>query len=259
MAEFKDTQETLAESPPLLPKPEPDPAREFNEQANAYRLKLDALDRRVASGELTAEGRNRKVADWLAAGDLRYTLAYLQSREDSLTESPNKRAFEEHLQELVQKGESFGLLLLDLDGLKELNSEFGHLGANMILQQYAARILRVIRQAPTEVPGGIQRSKQDEQTDYFSRIGGDEFAILLEGVSTDDELQSIAERVRESISSEDFITTDKQNRLTFTSVTTTIGGGRFQGDLTADALMRQVDRRLMSQKNVEKNKVNING
>ncbi|MEV0719539.1 GGDEF domain-containing protein [Asanoa sp. NPDC050611] len=88
---------------------------------------------------------------------------YQQARTDDLTGLPNRRALYEHLEALTAPA---SLLLLDLDGFKEVNDSVGHAAGDQVLAQTAERIKVVL--GPTQV---------------LARLGGDEFAILLPGAT----------------------------------------------------------------------------
>jgi diguanylate cyclase (GGDEF)-like protein len=89
---------------------------------------------------------------------------------DPLTQLPNRRLLTDRLQQALvasarnrQKG---ALLFLDLDHFKTLNDTLGHDIGDMLLQQVAERLTQCVRAGDT-----------------VARIGGDEFVILIEGLS----------------------------------------------------------------------------
>ncbi len=92
-------------------------------------------------------------------------VAYL-AYHDPLTDLPNRSLLNERLQQAVltsrRENKPLTLLLLDLDGFKEINDAFGHHAGDRVLQQFAARLRRTLR-----------------ESDTVARFGGDEFAILL--------------------------------------------------------------------------------
>ena len=94
------------------------------------------------------------------------TLAY----EDPLTGLANRRALEERLEAAVGAaaiaGSPLALLFCDLDGLKEINDADGHEAGDAALLRVAA----ALRAAAAAHEGA-----------FISRIGGDEFCVLLEG------------------------------------------------------------------------------
>ncbi len=89
-----------------------------------------------------------------------------QALHDSLTGLPN-RAFllnriGQMTVEVERSGESFALLLLDLDGFKQINDRLGHRIGDLVLRDLAPRLQEPLR-----------------RDDVVARLGGDEFAILL--------------------------------------------------------------------------------
>lgn len=100
---------------------------------------------------------------------------------DPLTRLLNRRAFVERLGgevgRAVRYDRSFGLVIADLDGFKELNDRFGHPAGDEALQRFART-----------VEGALRRG------DHAFRIGGDEFAFLLAEASEDD-AREVVERI----------------------------------------------------------------
>jgi diguanylate cyclase (GGDEF)-like protein len=92
---------------------------------------------------------------------------------DPLTRLLNRRAFVERLDGEVGRarryGRSFGLVLCDLDGFKELNDRHGHLAGDEALQRFGQTLVSAIRKG-----------------DEAFRIGGDEFALMLAEASEED-------------------------------------------------------------------------
>jgi len=89
---------------------------------------------------------------------------------DDLTGLANRGAFERHLADSIVSskatGAPLGLLLIDLDGFKAVNDAFGHPTGDSVLRDVACELLRSCH------------------TDCFAaRIGGDEFAIVVTGVT----------------------------------------------------------------------------
>jgi len=99
---------------------------------------------------------------------------------DPLTGLANRRAFEEALQRSVsraQRGATSALLMLDLDHLKTYNDAHGHLEGDQALVNFAMLLRSHVR-----------------ASDLAARIGGDEFAILLEDADAEEALE-IADRI----------------------------------------------------------------
>jgi diguanylate cyclase (GGDEF)-like protein len=98
-----------------------------------------------------------------------YKLAAL----DQLTGLYNRRSGEQRLAEEIERVERHGrpltVLLTDLDGLKQINDEFGHAAGDTVLRGFAERLLKAIR-----------------GSDLAVRLGGDEFMVLLPECRTEE-------------------------------------------------------------------------
>jgi diguanylate cyclase (GGDEF)-like protein/PAS domain S-box-containing protein len=88
---------------------------------------------------------------------------------DGLTDLPNRTLMFDRLRQaiLVSKREHhpLALLMMDLDGFKEINDTFGHHGGDEVLRHVATRLKAQLR-----------------ESDTVARLGGDEFAIILPGI-----------------------------------------------------------------------------
>jgi len=103
---------------------------------------------------------------------------------DYLTGLPNRVLLYDRLEQALARfqrhGQAVALLYLDLDRFKPVNDEFGHQVGDAVLIEIADRIHTVIR-----------------DTDTAARIGGDEFAVLIEGVDNPGLLRLVADRLIE--------------------------------------------------------------
>ena len=94
-----------------------------------------------------------------------------QATTDELTGLANRRHLERTAREWMFEAHRSGrvsLILLDLDRFKPVNDEYGHAAGDAVLREVAARLAAQLR-----------------DQDIVARIGGDEFAILLQDVSPD--------------------------------------------------------------------------
>ena len=105
-----------------------------------------------------------------------------RATHDGLTGLANYREFVDSLEREVRRagrtGQSFAVLLLDLDDLKTINDRFGHLTGNLALKRLA----------------GIMK-EHCRGTEVVARFGGDEFAILLLDADAE-RAQTVADRIR---------------------------------------------------------------
>lgn len=106
---------------------------------------------------------------------------------DTLTGLPNRAWFVELLNHAIQSsqrsGQLYGVLFIDLDGFKIINDSLGHGVGDELLKGVAQRLLACIR-----------------PVDATARFGGDEFAILLEGLSNAEEAIAVAQRIHGQLS-----------------------------------------------------------
>jgi len=104
-----------------------------------------------------------------------------QARHDELTGLPNRRYFLELLEgELARtRGKGLGVLLLDVDGFKQVNDQLGHPAGDELLRRCAGEISDTLRSG-----------------DWVARLGGDEFAVIVVRLRDDDALAVAAERIR---------------------------------------------------------------
>jgi diguanylate cyclase (GGDEF)-like protein len=116
---------------------------------------------------------------------------------DSLTALPNRSLFKEHLKHALamakQHKEIVAIMFIDLDRFKAVNDTLGHDAGDRLLGLVAERIRHQVRGYDT-----VSRlSGEAEPT--VSRLGGDEFTILLEGMKSHETAGIIAQRVISSI------------------------------------------------------------
>ena len=103
---------------------------------------------------------------------------------DALTDLPNRKKMLEHIDILVDnKNEKFAILFIDLDKFKSVNDNYGHQAGDNVLKTAAERLNSIIR-----------------STDIVSRIGGDEFIMILRNLRDYANAEKIAAAVGERLS-----------------------------------------------------------
>ena len=111
-----------------------------------------------------------------------------QATHDSLTDLFNRPAVMDHISLRLSDADSeaalggFALLLLDLDGFKEVNDNFGHDAGDLLLKEAAQRARLALR-----------------DSDFVARLGGDEFLIVIPQVSDQDNAEHIASKLIDAI------------------------------------------------------------
>jgi diguanylate cyclase (GGDEF)-like protein len=144
------------------------------------------------------------------------------ARHDPLTGLPNRRFFNEKLEETLRDIENedhrAAVLMLDLDGFKDINDVHGHLIGDRALIEFSERIGNTAKGA------------------LIARVGGDEFAIILPKISSPDEPAAIAHRIITTVS-EPFMIVGTGNTL---GVGIGISIAPDDG-ITADDLVRRAD------------------
>jgi diguanylate cyclase (GGDEF)-like protein len=147
---------------------------------------------------------------------------------DDLTGLPNRREFERLTDEALLAAERFNtgvcVMLIDLNGFKQINDTLGHQVGDLVLRAAAKRLKQAVR-----------------DTDVVGRWGGDEFVILLPGILDASAVRSSAERIGGLLGGTP-ITAD-------VTVTAAIGAALFpRHGTTLDDLMRAADEAMYGAK-----------
>jgi diguanylate cyclase (GGDEF)-like protein len=175
--------------------------KQLNAAIEVERLRLgrtlDQANRhnqRLRNGTLVALGIDLVLLSLCAAMLLRYQRrierhaqhSSHRAMHDSLTGLPNRTLFDDRLQQAVaaaaQTAEQVALLMVDLDGFKDINDTLGHHHGDVLLKVVAERLSGTVR-----------------ATDTVARLGGDEFAALLTHIGSLDQAESLAWRILDAL------------------------------------------------------------
>ncbi len=155
---------------------------------------------------------------------------------DNLTRLPNRGLLIDRLQvamaQVRRKGGRFALLFLDLDEFKPVNDNYGHEVGDQLLQQVAGRLLTSVR-----------------ESDTVARVGGDEFAVLLNNIENERAVESACENILSALSRE-FVAAGVPAKISC-SIGVVVYSGQ---ELTPSNLLRDADMAMYVAKRAGKNR-----
>jgi diguanylate cyclase (GGDEF)-like protein len=228
--------------------------------------RLTAATRAFASGDRAARARRggsaeldqlaesfNTMADQIASaeGELRAHQAKLErhvaertrqlhhlAHHDPLTQLPNRRKLMAQLEQALTRAgnrQRLALLFVDLDNFKSINDTLGHNFGDRVLQQIAQRLHEAAGSA------GL-----------LARLGGDEFTVLLEGVTSNEQVEQYATQLVTTLQQP--LTVDGRAITTSASV-----GASLFPDHAADAegLLRAADVALFRAKELGRNRFTL--
>ena len=144
---------------------------------------VNALGEELAA---SYEEIERRVADRTAELALATSELRRRALHDDLTGLANRAALWDRLSQRLdaaeRRGTPFAVLFLDLDGFKAVNDALGHAVGDELLVEVARRITAELRAGDTA-----------------ARVGGDEFVVLLDEVTTAEAALAVAHRVEERL------------------------------------------------------------
>jgi diguanylate cyclase (GGDEF)-like protein len=190
------------------------------EQANAL---TTCVARIAEESSQTLERLRAEVDDYRA----RLTKSEELSSLDPLTGLKNRRSFETELAANIRSAKHFSLILIDLDGFKDINDRFGHLAGDEVLKHFGARLQR-----------------QFPSADLVARWGGDEFAVIITSGLRDAE--SRVRRIRRAALGEYQVTTARQ--AVTVAVDASIGVVEWDGNEDGPEMLARADRHMYASK-----------
>ena len=122
---------------------------------------------------------------------------------DSLTSLPNRSLFRDRLHQSMLRAQRnnklLGLMFLDLDRFKTINDSLGHGAGDQLLQHVAERLKHTLRSSDivSIISGQSIAPERDIDTVTVSRIGGDEFTVIIEDLHLVDQVATVAQKIVE--------------------------------------------------------------
>lgn len=176
---------------------------------------------------------NSELADSLQAAneELRSIALY-----DGLTGLPNRFLLRDRLDQAIHHADrnntSFALLFIDLDRFKPVNDSFGHHVGDMLLIAVAMRMEDCIR-----------------KSDTIARTGGDEFVVVLNQISSSNDVEVTCNKIIEALSQPFHIENHELN------ISCSIGIGIYPNDgIEKDTLMKNADAAMYKAKKTGRSK-----
>ena len=131
--------------------------------------------------ELLAKSLGSQLALFWLRREAEARLTYAATH-DALTGLRNRLSFNAELDRAIQRAKRnrwrLGLMLIDLDGFKQVSDRLGHAAGDTLLIEIAKRLKNSLR-----------------SSDTLARMGGDEFVVLLEQTGTDGEIAEVAQKL----------------------------------------------------------------
>ncbi|MCW8863480.1 MAG: bifunctional diguanylate cyclase/phosphodiesterase [Colwellia sp.] len=125
-----------------------------------------------------------EVKNWIVFANDISNIKYLVQRneqlalQDMLTELPNRIAFWQTLEKQIKSNTPFYLLYVDINDFRRHNEFYGHDEGDKLLVEISGRIKSTIK-----------------ESDFIARVGGDEFAIILNNVDNQEWCEKVVERI----------------------------------------------------------------
>lgn len=156
-----------------------------------------------------------------------------EAMTDPLTGLANRRAFDQHMSMLAERQNAkYAIAVLDLDHFKAVNDAFSHVLGDEVLRNVAQCLIKGCR-----------------GTDLICRIGGEEFALILNG-SSPTQIYNVCERLRGSIEQFDWVSLAQGLEMS-----ASIGVAHAEAGLTPAEVFAKADNRLFYAKAKGRNRV----
>ena len=153
------------------------------------------VDERTSQLSKRNKELNKAVKQVTETKDRLRQMAYF----DSLTALPNRRLFTEQLSLLLRLAtrnkQVLALLFLDLDNFKRINDSLGHAAGDLLLREVGARLSGCIRESDVLA----HYVESDGSRIDVSRLGGDEFTVVLNQIESAESAAIVAQRILDAL------------------------------------------------------------
>jgi diguanylate cyclase (GGDEF)-like protein/PAS domain S-box-containing protein len=165
-------------------------------------------------------------------------LIHWQANYDPLTNLPNRRLFQDRLGQAIRMAHRtkfpVALLFIDLDHFKEINDKLGHANGDALLMDVARRITGCVREADT-----------------VSRLGGDEFTVILPEIGDVSQAERIANQIVQKMAHPFFFLNDETGYY----ISASIGLAIYPDDATTlEGLLKCADKAMYAAKSKGRNR-----
>lgn len=151
---------------------------------------------------------------------------------DALTGLPNRRALIDELDKAIHRASRqkwiLAVAMMDLDGFKPVNDTYGHEAGDTVLQVIGERFKNSLR-----------------KTDFVSRIGGDEFVIILEDCKNIENIIPILNKIEKNVKIPIAVA---PNKTIIVGLSMGLHFCNIESDMSADAILRYADNALYKSK-----------
>lgn len=172
-------------------------------------------------------------------------IIWRQANYDALTGLSNRTHFKEHAEDAIERSKRQKTLVLflfmDLNDFKLVNDQYGHDAGDRLLEEFSKRIQKAVR-----------------TTDAVSRVGGDEFAVVIENIPSIDQIESIIKEMEFKLINKDFAVKVLSEKLVKLKINVSIGASVYPRDgLLFEDLMKSADHAMYANKRHQKKAVEL--
>lgn len=173
-------------------------------------LTKSGKEKNIAWHNSLLSNESGEITGTLSSGeDITERLVYEQKIKrlayyDILTGLPNRRLLLEVLNRILARArrreKKVAVLFVDLDGFKQINDSLGHIVGDQLLMNVAERLTGCLRESDLVSHTNLSGDPEGEGPVNISRLGGDEFILILDELETADDISIVTRRMLESIS-----------------------------------------------------------